>query len=285
VSAHSELILETPQGDLRRGTRPLIMAVLNVTPDSFSDGGRYADPAAAADRAVEMVADGAEVIDVGGESTRPGCSTVPTGEQLRRVLPVIQAVRQRCPTTLISIDTQSATVAAAALDGGAAIVNDISALRGDAAMAEACARRGAAIVLMHMQGTPETMQRQPHYEDVVAEVADFLRLRAAAAVEAGISPRRICIDPGIGFGKTGEHNLRLLASLSALRAAGLPLLVGASRKAFIGAITGEPDPVRRDAASAVVAAWCAMQDVFMVRVHDVQRTRQALDLIATLQRG
>src|SRR5687768_2177476 len=214
--------------------RPLVMGVLNVTPDSFSDGGQFLDPSAARDHAEAMVAEGADWIDVGGESTRPGSKPVETAEQVRRVVPVLTALRRHVPNVVVSIDTTRANVAAAALDAGAQVVNDISAGRGDAGLLPLAARAGCPVVLMHMQGTPATMQTNPTYSDVTAEVAQFLRDRQAAAESAGVAPHNVLLDPGIGFGKTVDHNLELLRRTSDLAALGPPLVVGTSRKGFIG---------------------------------------------------
>ncbi|MEE8169298.1 MAG: dihydropteroate synthase, partial [Phycisphaerae bacterium] len=228
--------MHTANRPLRLGGRTRIMGVLNVTPDSFSDGGRYGDPTAAVAQARRLAADGGDLIDVGGESTRPGSDPVPPDEQVHRVVPVIRGIRDAGIELPISIDTQSAEVAAAALDAGADLVNDISALRGDPAMAGLCAQRGAAVVLMHMQGSPDTMQEQPTYDDVVHEVRDFLMERVAFAERMGIPRDRIIIDPGIGFGKSVAHNLQLLRRVSVFVDTKLPVLIGASRKSFLGAV-------------------------------------------------
>lgn len=253
---------------------PLLMGVLNVTPDSFSDGGRYLDPAAAERRVMEMIAEGADWIDVGGESTRPGSQPVAESEQVRRVLPAIRAAVAR--NVVVSVDTTRGAVAEAALDAGASLVNDISAGRDDATMLPLVARRRAAIVLMHMRGTPATMQQAPWYEDVVEEVLGFLRARRDAALAAGIDGARILLDPGIGFGKTTEHNLALLRALRRFAALGPPLLVGTSRKRFIGEVTEQPDPSRRLLGTAATVAWSIANGAAVVRVHDVQEMRQVL---------
>jgi dihydropteroate synthase len=246
---------------------PLVMGVLNVTPDSFSDGGRFATADAAVAQAEAMVAAGADLIDVGGESTRPGSLAVAADEQIKRVLPVIQRA-VKLPVT-ISIDTTRAAVAEAALDAGAAVVNDISAGRDDAALLPLAARRGAAVVLMHMQGTPLTMQDAPRYSDVVAETISFLRERLAAAQAAGIEAAKILLDPGIGFGKTIEHNLELLRRQRELLALGRPIVIGTSRKGFIGKITGEPEPARRLFGTAASVVLAIANGAAVVRVHDV----------------
>jgi dihydropteroate synthase len=220
------------------------MGVLNVTPDSFSDGGRFATTDAAVAHAVSMADAGAALIDVGGESTRPGSRPVPPGEQIRRVVPVIQETANRVPTVL-SIDTTNAEVAAAALDSGAALINDISGGLADRAMLPLAARKQVPIILMHMKGKPATMQDSPQYDDVVAEVIAFLHERAAAATSAGIDLASVLLDPGIGFGKNIDHNLELLRRLGEIAALGRPLVVGTSRKKFIGTLTNEPEPSRR----------------------------------------
>ena len=244
----------------------LVMGALNVTPDSFSDGGRYADPAAALRRGLEMLAEGADLIDVGGESTRPGASPVSAGEELRRVLPVVRALA--AAGAVVSIDTAKSEVAAGALEAGAAVVNDVTAF-GDPEMAGVVSRAGAGVVLMHMQGTPRTMQDDPRYHDVLAEVTDYLVARAAVARAAGIDPAAICLDPGIGFGKRLEHNLALLRGLPHLVAAGYPVLVGASRKRFIEAVLGPIAPLERDVASSAAHVLAIVGGAAAIRVHNV----------------
>jgi dihydropteroate synthase len=256
-----------------------LMGVVNVTPDSFSDGGLYLDPEAAVAHGRELAEAGAEVLDVGGESTRPGAEPVGEEEELRRVIPVIRGlVAADCH---VSVDTSKAAVAAAALDAGAEIVNDVSALRGDPGMAALCAERGATLVLMHMLGEPRTMQRDPRYDDVVTEVKAFLAERLEAAVVAGIDEERIWLDPGIGFGKTGAHNMELLRRLGELRELGRPLVVGTSRKSFIGKVDGSPADQRLGGtiASSVLAA---AEGADVLRVHDVAEVRQALTVAAAI---
>jgi len=242
------------------------MGALNVTPDSFSDGGRYAEAGAAVRRGLEMVAEGADLVDVGGESTRPGADPVEAAEESRRVLPVVRALA--AAGAVVSIDTAKAEVAAAALEAGAAVVNDITALS-DPEMAGVVARAGAGVVLMHMQGTPRTMQDDPRYDDVLAEVAAFLRRRAAAAESAGIDPGAVCLDPGIGFGKRLEHNLALLAGVPQLAALGRPVLVGASRKRFIADLLGPIPPAERDAATAAAHVLAVAGGAAILRTHNV----------------
>ncbi|HEY7220947.1 MAG TPA: dihydropteroate synthase [Candidatus Binatia bacterium] len=250
------------------------MGIINVTPDSFFDGGQRHDPAKAIADGIQMVAAGADILDIGGESTRPGAQPVSEQEELARVLPVVRGLRREVGAA-ISIDTYKATVARAALDAGADIVNDISALRFDPAMAALIAAEKVPVVLMHMQGTPRTMQREPQYEDVVREVRDFLAAQLHEAMDAGIAQDMIVIDPGIGFGKTVEHNLQLLRALPVLAALGRPVLVGASRKAFIGKIL-DAEPVDRLAGSLAAAVAAALAGANIVRVHDVAETSRAV---------
>jgi dihydropteroate synthase len=251
---------------LDNAAHTLVMGVLNVTPDSFSDGGRHAEAGAAVARGLEMAAEGADLVDVGGESTRPGAAPVGADEELRRVIPVVRDLA--AAGVLVSIDTRKAEVAAAALGAGAGAVNDISAL-GDAAMAGVVAGAGAGLVLLHMQGNPATMQDDPRYEDVVAEVARYLADRAAGAEVAGVDPACLCLDPGIGFGKTLEHNLALLRGIPKLATLGYPVLVGASRKRFLAGILGPLPPSGRDAASAAAHVLAIAGGAAMIRVHSV----------------
>ena len=244
----------------------LVMGALNVTPDSFSDGGRYAEAALAVRRGLEMLAEGADLVDVGGESTRPGAPPVEAVEEIRRVLPVVRALA--AAGAVVSIDTAKAEVAAAALEAGAAVVNDVTAL-GDPEMAGVVARAGAGVVLMHMQGTPRTMQDDPRYGDVSREVSAFLLSRAAAAEAAGIDRGAICVDPGIGFGKRLEHNLALLAGIPRLAASGYPVLVGASRKRFLAEILGAIPPGERDAATAAAHVLAIAGGAAVIRTHNV----------------
>ena len=255
------------------------MGVVNVTPDSFSDGGLYLDPEAAIAHGRELVAAGAEILDVGGESTRPGAEPVSEDEELRRVIPVIQGLV--ATEASISVDTSKAAVAAAALDAGAEIVNDVTALRGDPGMAALCAERGATVVLMHMRGEPRTMQEDPRYEDVVAEVKAFLAERLEAAAAAGIGEEKVWLDPGIGFGKTAAHNLELLRRLPELRDLGRPLVIGTSRKSFIGKVDGSAADERLGGtiASSVLAA---AEGAAVLRVHDVAEVRQALTVATAI---
>jgi dihydropteroate synthase len=254
------------------------MGVLNVTPDSFSDGGAFLDPAAAVAHARRMAAEGADLIDVGGESTRPGAEPVSTEEELRRVMPVVEQLVSEAVAPL-SVDTSKAAVAVAAMEAGAVLVNDVSALRGDPGMAAVVAGAGAEVCLMHMQGDPRTMQDDPHYEDVVSEVKAFLEERLGFAVAQGIREERVWLDPGIGFGKTLEHNLDLLRRLDEIVALGRPVVVGVSRKRFIGTLTGraERDRVAGSLAANVLAFE---RGAHMFRVHDVSETCEALTVAA-----
>ena len=257
-----------------RFPRPSVMGIVNVTPDSFSDGGVHLDPDVAADAARRMVADGAAIVDVGGESTRPGSEGVSVEEELGRVVPVLERLGDEVP---LSIDTSKAEVARRALALGAELVNDVTALRGDPDMAEAVAESGAYLCLMHMLGEPRTMQDDPHYDDVVSDVRAFLEERLSFAVAAGIPEERICLDPGIGFGKSVEHNVELLSRLGELAAIGRPLLVGVSRKRFLGRLLGDPDvTVGPVSASAAAAASAVAAGATIVRVHDVPETVEAL---------
>jgi dihydropteroate synthase len=255
------------------------MGIVNITPDSFSDGGRYLDAAAAVAHARALAGEGATILDLGGESTRPGADPVSEDEELRRVLPVIEGLRELGVPAQISVDTSKAGVARSALAAGATLVNDVTALRADTAMAEVIAASGAQCCLMHMLGTPRTMQQDPRYEDVVSEVKAFLEERMEVAVQAGIAEERILLDPGIGFGKTVTHNLELLRRLDELLALGRPLVVGTSRKAFLGRITGREVDDRLPATVATtVLAWLRGARVF--RVHDVAAARDALAVAA-----
>lgn len=253
---------------------PLVMGILNVTPDSFSDGGRYHARDAASYRAEQLLAEGADIIDIGGESTRPGAAAVSEQQELDRVLPVIEAVAAL--GALISVDTSRTAVMRAAWVAGARIVNDVRALADDGAVAFVAAVQ-SAICLMHMQGEPRSMQQQPHYQDVVAEVRAFLRQRAAECEAAGLARSQICLDPGFGFGKSTAHNLRLLRELPQLCADGYPVLAGLSRKSLIGQLTGAPVE-QRLAGSVALALLAAQRGARVLRVHDVKETRQALQL-------
>ena len=256
------------------GGWPKLMGIVNVTPDSFSDGGQFFDPARAVVQCLRLAEEGADLLDVGGESTRPGAQAVGADEEIRRVVPVIAEAARRVSIP-ISIDTTKAAVAERALDAGAVIVNDISGLRFDPRMPGVCARSQAGIICMHMQGTPETMQMDPHYKDVVAEVADFLAERVTALEQHGIERERIVIDPGIGFGKTPEHNLEILKNIARFRALGRPVLIGHSRKRFLEKLLGRKLD-ETSAATIGVAVAAALAGADLLRVHDVRATRDAL---------
>jgi dihydropteroate synthase len=265
---------------------PLVMGVLNVTPDSFSDGAKWAAPAAAVAHARAMVEAGADLIDVGGESTRPGAQRVEAAEQIRRVLPVVETLtRETGDRCVLSIDTTRAEVAKAALDAGATLINDISGATDDRGMLGLAASRKAPIVLMHMQGQPATMQVDPTYRDVVGEVKAFLAGRAVEAVRAGLPRERVLLDPGIGFGKTAGHNLELLRKLNALTGLGYPLVLGTSRKGFIGRISGEEEPSGRVFGTAASVAWCVANGAAIVRVHDVGPMGKVVRVVRAIMTG
>lgn len=285
---------EGPQaldGWIRSRPGPLVLGILNVTPDSFFDGGRNAEAEKAIQAGLRLVEEGADAIDVGGESTRPGSEPVSLEEEIRRVLPVVEGLARRVKVP-ISVDTAKAAVARRALNAGARIINDVSALRADPDMAAVVAEARAPVVLMHMQGSPQTMQQAPAYGDVVAEVRDFLSERIDAFQAAGGDPALTLVDPGIGFGKTLQHNLELLRRIDQLKSLARPVVVGASRKSFLGrllaratGLTGE-DPMlpaeERLEASLAVACWAALKGVDVLRVHDVRATRRALDTLRAL---
>ncbi len=266
--------LQAKHHHLRWGERPFLMGIVNVTPDSFFDGGRWHETDVAVAHAVRLVEEGADLLDIGGESSRPGAPPVEESEELRRVIPVITAVAKAVRVPL-SVDTAKAAVARAALDAGASIVNDITGLRGDDRMVDVVAQAGAGLVLMHMQGTPQTMQRAPFYGDVVEEVASFFSDRLQVALERGVARSRIILDPGIGFGKLLSNNLDLLDRLDAFIKFGRPLLVGPSRKSFLGEITGRPVKDRLwGTASAVALA--VERGAAIIRVHDIREMRDVV---------
>lgn len=255
------------------------MGILNVTPDSFSDGGKFNHVDAAVRQVGQMLAEGADIIDIGGESTRPGSDPVSSDEQIQRVIPVIQEIRKQFANEfMISIDTTLSTVAEAALDAGANLINDVSAGQDDPDILALAAKRSAPIILMHKLGTPKTMQDDPYYVDVVTETIDFLKSRIAVALQAGIKEDNILIDPGIGFGKRKQDNLDLLANLDKLVALGFPVLLGTSRKRFMGAICNVTEPSELVTATAVTTALGVMAGVTVFRVHDVKENRQAADV-------
>jgi dihydropteroate synthase len=259
--------------------RPVVMGVLNVTPDSFSDGGRFLDHGAAAAQAQRLVAEGAAILDVGGESTRPGAVSVTAAEQLRRVLPVIESLTAGS-SALVSVDTSDPQVMRRATQAGAALINDVRALRLPGAL-EAAAESGAAVCLMHMRGEPATMQHAPHYDDVVGEIGAFLEERLRACERAGIARDRLCVDPGFGFGKSAAHNLTLLRRLDEFHKFGVPLLVGLSRKSLLRALTGRPVNERL-AGSIALATVAALRGARILRAHDVSATVDALAVVGAL---
>ena len=258
----------------------MIMGILNVTPDSFSDGGEHCTTETAIEHARKMIENGADIIDIGGESTRPGAEPVSAEDEAKRVLPVINALAQE--GTILSIDTMKAQVAAQAVEAGAHIINDVSACSADPDMARIAAESGAGIVLMHMQGEPRTMQSSPSYDNVVPDICSYLATRAGALIEAGADHDSIMLDPGIGFGKTSEHNLELLAKLEQLSDLEFPVLIGLSRKRFIGQITGR-DVNERLAGTLAGLVWCIMKGVHVLRVHDIPQTLDAVKIIEALK--
>lgn len=276
-------ILSTRHGNIDMRRRTALMGILNVTPDSFSDGGRYLEARKAIARGVELAGQGADIIDIGGESTRPGARPLSAPEEIERVVPVVRELR-RVISIPLSIDTVKAEVARAALDAGADVVNDISALRFDPDMISLIVEEKVPVVLMHMQGTPRTMQESPRYQNVLQEVKDFLRSRVAFSVERGVAPERIVVDPGIGFGKDLEHNLALIRGISTLTSLAQPVLVGPSRKTFIGKIlnVGADDRLEGSLAAAVAAV---LGGAGMIRMHDVKEARRAMALADAIRFG
>ncbi len=262
--------------------RPLVMGIVNVTPDSFSDGGRFFDPEIAVEHALRLVAEGADILDIGGESTRPGADVVPVDEELRRVVPVIERLAKQT-ACLISVDSSKAKVARACLDAGASILNDVAGLR-DPAMVDVAARSGAGVVVMHMRGDPRTMQSNPSYGDVVGEVADYFAERIRTLTDAGIARSAIALDPGIGFGKTLEHTRLQLRELPKLQAFGLPICLGVSRKGFLGQVTGKPRPERMAGSLAVACFALAQGAAQILRVHDVAAHADAIKIATFLFR-
>lgn len=270
---------EDLQEAIREREWPLVMGIVNVTPDSFSDGGQFAGSDAAIDHALKLARDGADILDIGGESTRPGANPVDEAEELRRILPVIRGVRRHTDAA-ISIDTMKPDVARAAMEAGATIWNDVNALQAPGAL-KAAADLGCGVVLMHMQGEPQTMQQNPHYDDVVSEVSACLSARAEAAMAAGVRRENIWLDPGIGFGKTLQHNLQLLRSISAV-SNDFPMLIGASRKRLIAELDEGAEAENRLGGSLAIALYAAQQKVACIRVHDVRETVQALKVQAAI---
>jgi len=261
------------------------MGIVNVTPDSFSDGGLLGGTDEAVAHGLRMVAEGADILDVGGESTRPGSDPVPVDEELARVVPVVAGLHDTAPAGIaLSVDTRRPRVAEAALEAGASIVNDVTAAA-DPAMFDVVRESGAGLVLMHMLGEPKTMQDDPRYDDVVTEVRDFLAARLGVAVASGVSRDRLCVDPGIGFGKNLTHNLALLHDIGSFEDLRVPVLVGASRKGFIGQLTGVEDPAERVEGTAGTVAWCAARGVDVVRVHDVLEMTRVVRVVDAIVRG
>jgi dihydropteroate synthase len=258
------------------GPGPVVVGILNITPDSFSDGGDFLDPEAAAEHAATMLDEGAEILDVGGESTRPGSDPVSQEVEIGRVVPVLERILSVRPEAVISVDTYRACTATAALEAGASLINDVTALRGDPRMASVIQEAACPVILMHMQGEPKTMQKEPHYEDVVGEVRDFLAERAEYAVAAGIRPENVIVDPGIGFGKNLEHNLDLLRNLDAIVDLGFHVVIGASRKSFIEKITGVQEARDRVSGTVATTVLAYERGATLFRVHDVRANREAL---------
>jgi dihydropteroate synthase len=263
-------------GTLTPGPGPAVVGILNITPDSFSDGGEFLDPGAAAEHAATMLDEGADILDVGGESTRPGSDPVSQEEEIQRVIPVLERILSVRPEAVISVDTYRSGTATAALEAGASLVNDVTALRGDPRIASVIQEAACPVILMHMQGEPKTMQKQPHYEDVVREVRDFLAERAEYAVAAGIRPENVILDPGIGFGKNLDHNLDLLRNLDAIVDLGFPVLIGASRKSFMEKITGVQEARDRVSGTVATTVLAYERGATFFRVHDVRANREAL---------
>ena len=263
-------------GTLTAGPGPVVVGILNVTPDSFSDGGDFLDPEVAAQHAASMLDEGAGMLDVGGESTRPGSDPVSQEEEIERVVPVIERILSARPEAVISVDTYRSGTATAALEAGASLVNDVTALRGDPRMATVIQEAGCPVILMHVQGEPKTMQKDPQYQDVVREVRDFLAERAEYAVAVGVRPENVIVDPGIGFGKNLEHNLNLLNNLDAIVDLGFPVLIGASRKRFIERITGLQEARERIPGTVATTVLAYERGATFFRVHDVRANREAL---------
>ena len=280
-AAKSTARIETPT----LGPGPVLVGILNITPDSFSDGGDYLDPEAAAARAANILDEGARVVDIGGESTRPGSDPVSPDEEMRRVVPAIERLVANRPAAVVSVDTYHAVTARAALWAGACIVNDVTALRGDPRMVALVVEAGCPVVLMHMKDEPKTMQREPYYEDVVREVRDFLAERAEFAVSAGVKPENVIVDPGIGFGKTLDHNLALLRHLDVIVDLGFPVLVGASRKRFLGTITGVEVANERVFGTVATSVMAYERGATFFRVHDVRANREALAVAEVVRRA
>jgi dihydropteroate synthase len=269
---------------LHLGERTLLMGILNVTPDSFSDGGMFSGADGAVEHALRMLDDGADIVDVGGESTRPGSDPVADADQIARVVPVLEGIHAKAPDAVISVDTRKPEVARAALSAGACIVNDVAAAT-EPGMFELVRETGAGLVLMHMLGDPRTMQEDPRYDDVVGEVRGFLAERLGTAEAAGVHREQLCVDPGIGFGKKLHHNLELLHSIGSFRHLGVPVLVGVSRKRFVGELTGVAEPADRLDGTAGAVAWCVAQRVDLIRVHDVKEMSRVATVVEAIIKG
>ncbi|MEI6892908.1 MAG: dihydropteroate synthase [Pontiella sp.] len=268
---------------LKLGERTLVMGILNVTPDSFSDGGHFSDPSAAVERALQMVEEGADLIDIGGESTRPGAEPISVADEIKRTIPVIRRLRAISDVP-ISIDTMKAETAFQAVEAGADIINDVSAFEADPEMAHIAAKTKAGVILMHMKGSPKTMQDDPYYGNVVQEIQHYLKVRMDYATEMGVEANRIMIDPGIGFGKTVEHNMELLRGIP-MFGKKAPVLIGASRKSLISHLLNRDDPAQRLAGSLGLAGWAAMSGAHILRVHDVIDTCDVCRIMDTLLKG
>jgi dihydropteroate synthase len=277
------MLLRARQVELRFPRPALVMGVVNVTPDSFSDGGQFFDSRRAVEHALQLAYEGADILDIGGESTRPNATPVPEEEELRRVLPVIRELAKANRGMIISIDTMKPAVARQSVEAGACVINDVAANRSDTEMWDAVRETGAAYVVMHMQGTPQTMQRDPQYDDVVRDVSRFYEDRLSLLYAHGVLPEQIILDPGIGFGKTCEHNLELLAGLMHFRKYQRPLLVGASRKGFVGQVTGVKEAAERLPGSLACALAAIEAGAQIIRTHDVAATRQALRMMEAIQ--
>ncbi len=272
-------IFKFKDGEFSLGGRSKIMGILNVTPDSFSDGAEFLAPDKALEHAESMIRDGAEIIDVGGESSRPGAGAVPSELEISRVIPVIQCIRKKFPSIAISIDTTKSGVAKAALDAGANIINDISGLKKSPGMASLAAEYGAGLVIMHMRGKPSDMQSMTDYGELIPEIIQFLGDAASSAVSCGVSPSSIAIDPGIGFSKNFQQNLEIMRNIESFKSLGYPLLVGPSRKSFVGRVLGRENPRDRLFGTAGAIAWLAMKKIEFLRVHDVQEMLDVVKMI------
>lgn len=279
------MIWRTARTELDLSQQGIILGILNITPDSFSDGGRYFCTDAAVRRGLELLEEGARIVDIGGESTRPGASPVVLDEELRRVVPVVRELRRRRSDILISIDTSKSEVAHCCLEEGADIINDVTALRGDPEMGRVVAKAKAGLVLMHMRGAPPTMQNKPEYSDVVTEVRDFLRRQAKRALSYGIDPMSIVFDPGIGFGKTAAHNVAILASLQSLVEQGRPILIGVSRKSFLSVLLGDRSLGARFWPSVALTSFCRERGIRLFRVHEPRPHSEALRMIEAILFG